>query len=101
MTAAKEKVHEICTDPEGCTKPVFAKEKCSAHYQRDRREALGLKVVSKGKPVKQYGGGYNRVSGCVTDDRFKKLKVLADREHGGSMYSLVQEVMSLYADGQD
>lgn len=51
--------------------------------------------------IRGYGKGYNRLSGCVNDNRFAKLKKEAAEHYDGSTYKLVQEVMSLYADGLD
>ena len=85
---------EHCCE-EGCTKPIFQKKLrlCSGHYQRRRRK----KEVEG--PIRSYGAGRKRVSGCVDEERFAKLKAEADKSHGGSIYSLIQDAMSVYADG--
>jgi hypothetical protein len=64
-----------------------------------RRRRAGQKTASG--EVRSYGEGHKRVSGCVSNARYSKLKAQADRLYGGSMYALVQDVMSRFADTLD
>jgi hypothetical protein len=80
---------KVCKFGDG--KKVVAKGMCATHYQQDRRG--GTKAEIRG-----YGEGCNRVEGAVNDERYVKLKAVADADHDGKMYRLVQKVMSDFAD---
>jgi hypothetical protein len=90
-----------CTRPRFGRSPITKRDACSAHYQQERRALAAGKEQPATESIREYGKGYNRLSGCVNDDRFAKLKKEAEAHFGGSTYKLVQEVMSLYADGLD
>lgn len=88
-----------------CDRPFFnnapksKKPACSGHYQRERR---AMKKEGGEQPVgdvREYGVGHNRVSGSVSDENYKVLEAEAKKHHDGSMYALVREVMTIYAQG--
>jgi hypothetical protein len=88
---------EVCKEDGGCGRSVFAKGLCGSHYQRKRRADAAKRKVST-DTVREYGAGYNRLSGCVNDERYAKLVKHADLHYGGKLYPLVRDVLSAFAD---